>query len=338
MSVEENVEKGARPGGANQQQSPEMSPSGVAVLGSLHLDIMVHAPDRPRKGETLPGNAWMYKAGGKGGNQAVAAAQFGAQAFMIGRVGDDDFGNRLLSHLRNAKVDTKHVRIDSGAGSGMSVAIIDSEGDYGAVIVSGANLRIAEEDIREALEVIQHAGVLVLQNEILDATNLFAAEFAKAYNARVILNAAPARPLDPKLAAKVDILVVNAVEAEMMCGVAVGSLPAAAEAAGRLSSQVTNVIVTAGGMGLAVSERGRLPQVYAAHAVTLVDTHGAGDAFIGALAARLVDGSSLLEATRFANAAASLFVSTPADQKQSVTFDSVSLFLSGDYRGLSEKP
>jgi ribokinase len=250
---------------------------------------------------------------------------------MIGRVGDDDFGKRLLSHLRSAKVDTKHVRVDPAASSGMSVAIIDAEGDYGAVIVSGANLRLAEEDVREALDVIQHASVLVLQNEILDATNLFAAEFAKAHSARVVLNAAPARPLDPKLATNVDILVVNAVEAEMMCGVAVASLAAAAEAAARLSSQVTNVIVTAGGMGLAVAECGQPPQVQAAHAVNLVDTHGAGDAFIGALVARLVEGASLPEATRFANAAASLSVSTPADQKKSVTFDRVARFLSECY-------
>ena len=200
MTVKNNEEKSARSRAANEQESPRISSSAVAVLGSLHLDIMVHAPDRPRKGETLPGSAWMYKAGGKGGNQAVAAAQFGAQAFMIGRVGDDDFGKRLLSHLRSAKVDTKHVRTDPDASSGMSVAIIDAEGDYGAVIVSGANLRLSEEDVREALDVIQHASVLVLQNEILDATNLFAAEFAKAHSARVVLNAAPARPLDPKLA------------------------------------------------------------------------------------------------------------------------------------------
>jgi ribokinase len=137
----------------------------------------------------------------------------------------------------------------------------------------------------------------------------------------VVLNAAPARLLDPKLATSVDILVVNAVEAEMMCGVVVASPAAAAEAAARLSSQVTNVIVTAGGMGLAIAQRGQPPQVHAAHAVSLVDTHGAGDAFIGALVARLVEGASLLEATRFANAAASLFVSTPADQKKLVTFD-----------------
>src|SRR5258708_15092471 len=102
----------------------------VVVLGSLHLDIMVHAPDRPKKGETLPGSAWGYKAGGKGGNQAVAAAQFGARASMVGRVGDDDFGGRLLNNLKISGVDTEHVRTDLEAGSGMSVAIIDAEGDY----------------------------------------------------------------------------------------------------------------------------------------------------------------------------------------------------------------
>jgi ribokinase len=333
MSVKNNQEKRAQSRAANEQASPRISSSAVAVLGSLHLDIMVKAPDRPRKGETLPGNAWMYKAGGKGGNQAVAAAQFGAQTVMIGRVGDDDFGKRLLSHLLSAKVDTKHVRIDPAASSGMSVAIIDAEGDYGAVIVSGANLRISEQDVREALDVIQHASVLVLQNEILDVTNLFAAELAKAHSVQVVLNAAPARPLDPKLLGNVDILVVNAIEAEMMCGVAIASLAAAAEAAARLSSQVTNVIVTAGGMGLALAEREKAPSIEPAHTVALVDTHGAGDAFIGALVAQLVEGASLLEATRFATAAAALFVSTPADQKKSVTYDRVARFLSKSLDG-----
>ena len=136
MSVKNNEEKSAASPTANDRESPGSSSSAVAVLGSLHLDIMVYTPDRPRKGETLPGNAWMLRQAA-GRNEAVAAAQVGAQAFMIGRVGDDDFGKRLLSHLRSANVDTKHVRTDPDASSGMSVAIIDAEGDYGAVIVSG---------------------------------------------------------------------------------------------------------------------------------------------------------------------------------------------------------
>jgi ribokinase len=300
----------------------------VVVLGSLHLDILVHATDRPKKGETLPGSAWGYKAGGKGGNQAVAAAQFGARASMVGRVGNDDFGKRLLSHLRDAGVDAEHVYTDPEAGSGMSVAIIDAEGDYGAVIVSGANLRLSNKDLEEAREVIRSAQVLVLQNEVLEATNVAAAQLAKDYGIRVILNAAPARRLLPDLSANVDVLVVNAVEAEMICGVAVTSLRSATEAATRLSEQVANVVVTAGGLGLAVTERGNTPYAEAAYPVKLVDTHGAGDAFIGALAARWAGGVSVAEAVRFANAAAALFVSTPADWKKAVTSDQVTRFLS----------
>jgi ribokinase len=300
----------------------------VVVLGSLHLDILVHAPDRPKKGETLPGSAWGYKAGGKGGNQAVAAAQFGARSSMIGRVGNDDFGKQLLSHLRDAGVDAERVYTDSEAGSGMSVAIIDAEGDYGAVIVSGANLRLSNKDLEAAREVLRSAQVLVLQNEVLEATNVAAAQLAKDYRIRVILNAAPARPLEADLAANIDVLVVNAVEAEMICGVAVNSLQTATKAAALLSEQVANVVVTAGGLGLAVAERGKSPYAEAAHPVNLVDTHGAGDAFIGALAARLASGVSIVEAVRFANAAAALFVSTPADQKKTVTLDKVNRFLS----------
>jgi ribokinase len=243
-------------------------------------------------------------------------------------VGNDDFGKRLLSHLRDAGVDAEHVYTDPEAGSGMSVAIIDAEGDYGAVIVSGANLRLSNKDLEEAREVIRSAQVLVLQNEVLEATNVAAAQLAKDYRIRVILNAAPARRLRPDLAANVDLLVVNAVEAEMMCGVAVTSLPAATEAAALLSKEVANVVVTAGGLGLAVAERGNTPYGEAAHPVKLVDTHGAGDAFIGALAARWANGVSVVEAVRFANAAAALFVSKPADQKKAVTSDQVIRFLS----------
>ena len=144
----------------------------------------------------------------------------------------------------------------------------------------------------------------------------------------MILNAAPARPLVPDLSANVDLLVVNAVEAEMMCGLAVTSLSAATEAAALLSKQVANVVVTAGGLGLAVAERGKTTYAEAAHTVKLVDTHGAGDAFIGALAARWASGVPVAEAVRFANAAAALFVSTPADQKKAVTSDQVIRFLS----------
>ena len=304
-------------------------PSEVAVVGSLHLDILVHASQRPRRGETLPGRSWNYKPGGKGGNQAVAAAQFGASVSMISRVGNDDFGVRLLEHLKSAAVDTQYVSVDVETGSGMSVAIVDAEGDYGAVIVSGANLHLSKSEVDKAERLIAKARVLVLQNEVPEVTNLAAAILAKDQGVRVILNAAPARPLGPEMAAKVDLLIVNAVEAEMMCGVTVTSLSTATKAAAILSDQVPAVIVTAGDLGLALTVRSEPPYTEAAHPVILLDTHGAGDAFVGALSARWASGTPLTEAVRFANAAAALFVSTPAEQKRTVTSDDVVRLLAG---------
>ena len=306
--------------------------SQVVVVGSLHLDIVVRASERPRKGETLPGRSWGYKAGGKGGNQAVAAAQFGASVSMISRVGNVDFGTRLLENLKSARVDTQHVSIDSETGSGMSVAIVDAEGDYGAVIVSGANLQLSSAEIEKARHLISRARVLVLQNEVPDVTNLTAARLAREHGVRVILNAAPARPLELDAAANVDLLVVNAVEAEMICGVSVASLSAATKAATMLCDQVPASIVTAGGQGLALAVRGGPPYAEPAHPVNLLDTHGAGDAFVGALSARWAGEASLNEAVRFANAAAALFVSTPVEQKRNITSQHVTQILVERFR------
>jgi ribokinase len=295
----------------------------VVVVGSLHLDIVVRASERPRKGETLPGQSWGYKSGGKGGNQAVAAAQFGASVSMISRVGNDDFGSRLLRHLKSAGVDTRHVAVDLETGSGMSVAIVDGDGDYGAVIVSGANLQLSEAEVEKARHIISAAKVLLLQNEVPDVTNLAAATVAKAQGVPVILNAAPARPLGRELAANIDLLIVNALEAEMICGVAVTTLAAATKAAAILSEQIPAVIVTAGGLGLALAVRDEPSYAAAAHPVILLDTHGAGDTFVGALAARWACGTLLMEAVQFANAAAALFVSTPIEKKRTITSDDV---------------
>jgi ribokinase len=247
---------------------------------------------------------------------------------MISKVGNDDFGTRLLENLNGAGVDTQHVSVDPDTGSGMSVAIVDAEGDYGAVIVSGANLHLTTAEIDKAGHFISAARVLILQNEVPDVTNLAAAKLAKNHGVWVILNAAPARPLGDELADNVDLLVVNAVEAEMICGVGVTSLSAAANAAAALSDRVPAVVVTAGGLGLALAVRGEASYAEAAHRVNLMDTHGAGDTFVGALSARLASDTSLKEAVQFANAAAALFVSTPLEQKRTISSDDVTHLLS----------
>jgi ribokinase len=289
----------------------------VSVFGSLHYDITVHGPDRPRKGETVTGQSWRPKCGGKGGNQAVAAARAGARVAMIGAVGDDDFGETLLANLDRKDVDRRFVRIAPGVGSGMSVAIFDAQGDYGAVIVSGANLTLSNKDMVGAAEVFAEASVLVLQNEVPDLANVAAARAARAAGARIILNAAPARIPSGALMDLIDILVVNAIEAETLANMpVVDSLDGALAAARALTALCPVAIVTAGGDGLALADRDGNTICLPAETIKVESTHGAGDEFVGALAAALAGGSTFEAALRAANHAAAVLVSTPEELRQ----------------------
>lgn len=276
------------------------SSPGVVVVGSLHYDIMVAAPHRPAAGETVQGDRWYPKFGGKGGNQAVAAVKAGATVRMLGAVGDDAFGPFLRENLRHGGVDDAFVATLPGRSSGMSVAISDASGDYGAVIVSGANLAIELAEI-DRDELWAKAAMLVLQNEIADQANLAAARAARARGVRVCLNAAPYRRLSAELSALVDVLVVNGLEAESLSGVEVSDLVRAEQAARKLSQSFPVVVVTAGGDGVAVAEGDGGSFTLPAEKVTLVSTHGAGDVFTGALVAALVCDHPLAEAVRTAN-------------------------------------
>ncbi len=292
----------------------------ILVAGSLHLDVIVAAPHLPRLDETVTGRSVAYAFGGKGGNQAVAAARMGAKVAMAGRVGSDDFGTRLLADLAAAGVDAAQVLTDPGP-SGMSVAITEPGGGYGAVIVSAANLAI------DAARVTIPPGtrLLVLQNEIPEAVNLALAARARGVGAEVVLNAAPARPMDPALWPLIDLLVVNAVEAADLLGLADADLDplAAAQALSRRGPGA--VIVTLGARGLALwNGKGAL---HPGHRITPVSAHGAGDAFIGALTARLAAGDDLEPACRFAQGAAALHVASPVADRARITPASVTNFL-----------
>jgi ribokinase len=247
--------------------------------------------------------------GGKGGNQAVMAARAGARVAMIGRVGADDFGDRLRAHLAAHNVDARAVDVDASMGSGMSTAIVRDDGEYGAVIVSGANLRLDPADIGDRWRSAGGAQTLVLQNEIPEAANIAAAIVARASGAKVILNAAPARSMSVELLDLVDVLVVNRVEAEMLSGVAVCDPATARDALPKLGADRRDVIVTLGGAGLVVQSRGAEPKGIPPIPVDVVSTHGAGDCFVGALAYRLASGAPLIEAAAAANEAAAAHVS-----------------------------
>jgi len=285
-----------------------MTAQTVLTVGSLHYDIMVEADHLPRRDETAVGTRWFPKFGGKGGNQAIAVARAGVRSRMCGAVGADDFGTFLRARLRDGGVEDGSVAAIPGAGSGMSVAILEPGGDYAATIVSGANLLIDPAALAEEA-LWQGVCLLILQNEVPEAINLAACRQAKARGIRVLLNAAPARSLSPDLTALIDILVVNAVEAGMMGTGQVTCLPSAAEAARQLSDRFTSVIVTAGALGLAGMGADNALFSVPADPVKMVSSHGAGDAFTGALAAATVRGVPLAEAARLASQSAARHVS-----------------------------
>lgn len=291
--------------------------SQVTVLGSLHYDILVEAPARPRKGETITGTAWRPKLGGKGGNQAVAAARAGATTSMIGNVGDDAFGAELVQNLKRHDVGTELVHVIPDTGSGMSVAIFDSDKDYGAVIVSAANLKLGNASVSGASDRIAAGRVLVLQNEVPEEANRAAALIAHQAGVTVLLNAAPARPPSPEFERLIDVLVVNAIEAEALAGGdIVETLAGALAAARRLAARFPLVVVTAGGGGVACVSRDGGEIALAGISVKVESTHGAGDEFVGWLAAGLAEGLPIESALSRANAAAAALVGTPESARQ----------------------
>ncbi|WP_372662517.1 ribokinase [Hydrogenophaga sp.] len=288
-----------------------MSPS-IAVLGSLHLDIVVHAPRLPLLGETLMGNRWEPIPGGKGLNQAVACARAGVATRMLGATGTDDFSAPLLAHLRQHQVDVSGVKQVADARSGMCVVTSESGGDYAAVVVSGVNATLDTADVAQWVDALAASSALVLQNEVPRPVNTAAARYMATLNRPVILNAAPFRALEPEDLAGVSLLVVNAVEAEMMGAAPVTDLLSAACASLDLQTRLgITVVVTAGPHGVAWTDTRGLSKHLAGKPVQVIATLGAGDTFVGHLAAALVNGSTLDAAVAAANEAAARFVSTP---------------------------
>jgi ribokinase len=288
----------------------------VLVVGSLHLDVIVHAPQLPRPDQTVTGTSVSYAFGGKGGNQAVAAARMGAQVTMAGAVGRDAFGETLLQALRDAGVAHGGVQRIAGA-SGMSVATVLPDGSYGAVIVSGANLQIDGQ----AVVFPQGCKALILQNEIPAAANLVLAERAKSLGIPVVLNAAPARPMPAELLRLLDLLVVNRGEAADLLGVAETSLDAASAARSLCLMGPTATIVTLGKDGIAAQAETAFAEP--AYPVRPVSSHGAGDAFLGALVAEWAGGATLRDACRFGQAAAALHVATEVENRAAITPNAV---------------
>jgi ribokinase len=286
-----------------------MTESHIAVVGSFVMDLVVWLPHFPRKGETLHPTRFEMFAGGKGFNQAVTARRCGAQVSMVGRVGDDAFGETFLQLMGREAIDSRFVTRDRAVGTSLGIPMIDPNGDNSIIGIPRANTRLSLEDVQAASEVIAQARVLLLQLEVLVETSRRAAQIAREAGRLVILNPAPAHmPIDALLSDNlIDWLIPNEIEAEMLAGVPVRSVDDARAAAQALLARGIRqgVIITLGAQGaLAVTRDGvwHAP----AFAVTPVDPTGAGDAFCGAFGVALAQGQPIARALRFANAAGAL--------------------------------
>lgn len=282
-----------------------MSPS-VTVIGSINMDLVVRSPRIPLPGETIIGSGFHTVPGGKGANQAVAAAWLGADVAMVGRVGDDAFGDELLESLVAAQVDPWFVARDRKQASGVALIVVDDAGQNSIVVIPGANMALAPGEVVDAEPVIEDADVLLLQLEIPLETVIVAAKLGREHGAKVVLNPAPARPVPEELLSLVDVLVPNERETELLTGLAVDDLAHGQEAArGLLATGVETVILTLGAQG-ALLAYGHETLHVPAFEVEVVDTTAAGDAFLGGFAVALAEGKDLAEAVRWGNAAGAL--------------------------------
>jgi ribokinase len=278
----------------------------VVVLGGANLDYLARGSRLPRPGDTVQGDEFQEAPGGKGANQAVAAARLGARVALIARVGDDARGTALLERLLAEGVDARHVLRDSQAPTGVAVIQVDRRGEKQILTAPGANRSLSVEDVERAAPALRAARVALFQLETPLESVTAAARVAREAGARVVLDPAPAVPLPDELLRMLDVIRPNAGEAQVLTGAAVSDRASAGAAARQLLARgVAAAIVQAGNDGdlLVWSDDElwlpRLP-------VESVDSTGAGDAFAGALSVMLAEGRPLPEAARFASAAAAL--------------------------------
>ncbi|MGW1779705.1 ribokinase [Streptomyces sp. NPDC002143] len=276
----------------------------IVVLGSTNMDLVAYVEKPPQRGETVTGREFRTIPGGKGANQAIAAAHAGALVSMIGAVGNDAFGTRLRSTLEHSGVNTDHLRTVERP-SGTAHIVVDDEGGNAIVVIPGANGTV--DHLVPGDEVlISSADALLLQLEVPLAAVVAGARAARAHGVRTILTPAPAQPLPPELLAATDLLVPNEHEAATLTG-----RTDPREAAAALLDSVPEVVITLGSAGSLYAARGTEPLTVPAPRVTAVDSTGAGDTFVGALAVALGEELPMREALAWAAAAAALSVQRP---------------------------
>ncbi len=280
--------------------------SEIAVVGSLNMDLVVRTEQMPRPGETVHGRGFTTIPGGKGANQAAAAARLGAEVEMIGRVGEDDFGASILDNMRAQGVGTAQIVRDTKTPSGIAMIIVDRAGENSIVVAPGANGQITMQDVRAAQRILAQMSYVIMQFEIPLPVVRETIALASGFGSRVILNPAPAYPVSSDFFEGLYCLVVNETEAETFTGLSVDNLDAAQEAGRALREKgIPVVVITLGAKGALLLTDECTVHV-PAHQVDVVDTTAAGDAFVGGLAVGLLGGLEVVEAVRYATCAGTL--------------------------------
>lgn len=279
----------------------------IIVVGSLNMDLIVRTPRIPAPGETILGHTFSTAPGGKGANQAVAAAKLGAPVKLIGRVGADDFGKQLRSQLNAVGVDAQFVFEDAQAATGVALISVDDQGQNSIIVAPGANGRVTRQDVDSAREAIRAARVVIAQLEIPLDSVTYALRVAHDAGALTILNPAPARQLSSELLQNIDVIIPNETEAAQLTGLPVHDFDSAAQAAHALQQMgARSVIITLGDKGaLWLNENADAQQVMPFQ-VQVVDTTAAGDAFVGALGVALAREQDWETSLRTASAAGAL--------------------------------
>jgi len=299
----------------------------IVVVGSSNTDMIIKVAKIPRPGETVLGGEFSMAPGGKGANQAVAAARAGGRVTLVARVGDDLFGAQALRNFEADQIDVRFVARDGRAASGVALINVGDDGENSISVASGANAFLAPEDVRRADEAIGQADIVLMQLETPLETVRAAAEMAGRRGIPVLLNPAPARALDDGLLKNVAILTPNETEAEILTGLAVKTVSDAEKAAASLRRRgPTTTIITLGDRGCFASSE-EFKGVIPAFKVQAVDSTAAGDVFSGALAVALAERRPLSEALRFASAAAALSVTKLGAQPSAPTRAEIETFL-----------
>lgn len=292
----------------------------IVVVGSFNADLTSYLETMPRPGETVRGDKFVTGPGGKGSNQAVAAAKLGAEVTFIGRVGDDVFAKLAFDVWEAAGIHTDYVVKDPDHATGVAPIFVDSNGENMIVVVLGANINIQAGDIDQAREIIAEADVLVTQLEINHDMVGYALKVAKELGVTTILNPAPAATLPQETIQNADYITPNETELEVLSGS--DSHDVVANARSLLTTDKQTVIVTMGSQGAQIVQRDHEERI-GTYNVDVVDTTGAGDAFNGGLAVALAEGKSLVEAIKFANATAAMCVTRPGTSNSMASRDEV---------------